>query len=187
MKFWQIAAWLGAVALVGLIVAAFTGLFTGGKPPFIVQVVPAGIESAKADAGRDPETFLVELYSNYQDPKADFTPLFDEAPNYFDPEMVALIRQDQKLSNGEILAFEADPICDCQDYDKISADIQILNATATTAKAGVVLTDTAAPDTRSLAYDLVKVDGHWRIHDISYAKSYPSLRQHIIDADKPVT
>lgn len=183
MKFWQIAAWLGAVAVIGLIVAAFTGLFTGGKPPLTVEVVTAGIESAKADAGRDLETFLTELYSHYQDPKVDFTPLFDKAPDYFDPEMVVLIRRDQSFH--ELLAFEVDPICDCQDFDKITADIQILNSTATTAKAGVVLTDTGQSP-RSLSYDLVKIDGHWRIHDIS-SQNYPSLRQHIIEADKAVT
>ncbi len=183
MKFWQIAAWLGAVAVIGLIIAAFTMPLPGGTK-FIEIKVDLPAAPAAPDPAVEAKAFLTELYSHYQDSKVDFTPLFDKAPDYFDPEMAALIRQDQKLSNGEILAFEADPICDCQDFDKIAADIQILNATATTAKAGVVLTDTGQSP-RSLAYDLVKIDGHWRIHDIS-SQNYPSLRQHIIDADKSI-
>ena len=183
MKFWQITAWLGAVAIVGLIALVFMMPLPGGSKVVSIKVDLPPPAFAGPDANTiEAKAFLTELYSHYQDSKVDFTPLFDKAPDYFDPSLLALIRQDQKLSNGEILAFEADPICDCQDYDKISADIRILSVTATTAKAGVILTDTGQSP-RSMAYDLVKVDGHWRIHDIS-SPAYPSLRQDIVNADK---
>ncbi len=152
----------------------------------VAAILLAGCQAAHATADNDAadaKAFLTGIYSNYQTSNEDFTPL--ETPgDYFDPAMVALILQDQKQNDGDVGAFEVDPMCNCQDYGKITADIKILDVTATTAKAGVVLSDTMAPGERSIAYDLVKIAGHWRIHDIGYGADYPSLRQHIIDTDK---
>jgi len=102
------------------------------------------------------------------------------AAQWFDAEMAALMTEDARLSNGEVGALDADPVCDCQDYGKLSANIKIEQVTTTTARAQAVITETDTsftPDARqprTLTYSLVLENGEWRIHDIG-TKSIPSL------------
>ncbi len=128
------------------------------------------------------KAFLTGLYSHYDGKTLDFSPLVEHAPEWFDPDMIALMAKDQKLAGDEVGALDNDPVCDCQDYGKLSAEVTVLTADAQHARASAVVTETdpsvAAEDRkpRSFSYDLVRVDGQWRIHDIG-TQTTPSLRE----------
>lgn len=128
----------------------------------------------------DPKAFLDRLYSHYGGADSAFSPMGTRAAQWFDAEMAALMTEDARLSNGEVGALDADPVCDCQDYGKLSANIKIEQVTTTTARAQAVITETDTsftPDARqprTLTYSLVLENGEWRIHDIG-TKSIPSL------------
>ena len=125
--------------------------------------------------------FLGELYSHY-DGHEHFSPLGEAAPRYFDKGLVALIREDDRLSNGEIGALDHDPVCLCQDYEAVVADMRVLSETASTMRIGVVLSDRTSLSLRNVIYDLVKVGGQWRIHDLS-SSTMPSLRVHLTESN----
>ncbi len=133
--------------------------------------------------------FLNNLYSHYATGPSDFDPAFKNQSDYFDPPMLALMAEDARLNKDEAGALDGDPICDCQDYGKLTAAVTIDSATATEAKATVIVTETdpsvRAEDRkpRTFTYDLVAVDGQWRIHDLT-TPDMPSLRQLFIQSNK---
>ena len=138
------------------------------------------------DTAPDVKAFLVELYGHYNGATHDFSPLLDKAPVYFDADLIALMQENQRVTpQGDVGALDFDPVCACQDYGKLNANIHVLAATAKTAKAAVILHDDGpSPGADvSLSYDLVKVGGAWRIHDIG-TTDVPSLRQLLITANK---
>ena len=142
----------------------------------------SSIVASSQETMPDPQAFLTRLYAHYSGNTADisFSPTGAQAPQWFDREMVGLMAEDARLASGEVGALDGDPICDCQDFGTLSANIKIEQVTATTARASVIITETGAtysPETRqprTFTYDLVMEDGDWRIHDIG-TKDMPSL------------
>lgn len=149
---------------------------------------PAAPVAQAVPPAADPKAFLQALYANYDGRDHSFSPLGDKAADYFDPDMLGLMSNDAKVTPaGDVGALDGDPICDCQDFGALKAAITVHQATATHATAVVTITetDTHFGDTvpQTLTYDLVLVNGAWRIHDITSA-STPSLRALFVEADK---
>lgn len=128
-----------------------------------------------------PASFLTAIYKHYLSTDTPFTTLNENAPSFYEPGMLALMAEDARFNEGSVGAIEADPICRCQDWSSISADIRVLRGTAATASVRVVITDTGVSYTKreTLTYELVKVEGSWRIRDI-VASDKSSLRQDLI-------
>ena len=155
----------------------------------IMAILAAGLLMAGCAAAQpapDAKAFLQGLYAHYDGHDMDFSPLNENAPQWFDPEMVALMDEDHKLSDGDLTVIDADPICECQDYGRITADITVTEVGPDHATANVTVAETdpsfEGAEPRHLAYDLRLVNGQWRIHDIG--NSYrPSLLQAYIDSN----
>lgn len=151
----------------------------------VAVIVMAGC-TRSGDTSPDAKAFLTELYGHYNGATHDFSPLLDKAPAYFDSSLIALMQENERVTpQGDVGAMDFDPVCACQDYGKLSAGIHVLAATTTTAKVAAVLHDDGVSPGAdvSLSYDLVKVAGGWRIHDIG-TTDVPSLRQWLIKANK---
>lgn len=95
------------------------------------------------------------------------------APMIFDARLTALIRKDEAQPQGEIGALDSDPICDCQDFDRIKLrSIRFLRRTSNKATAKVRFTNLRT--TSVLKYTLTKSMRGWRVTDIGYS-DMPSL------------
>lgn len=135
------------------------------------------------------KVFLVKLYSHYPQRRgaSAFDPTGRGAPAVFDPAMIALFREDARLTpKGDEGAIDSDPICHCQDDDGMVSTVEAVTpAGPSKATAQVRLRFTAARpvETVRLDMDLVVVNGQWRIHDI-HAKDEPSLRAVIEDSNR---
>lgn len=139
---------------------------------------PSSAAPATGDAA-DAKAFLEGLYAHYKSSKNNtFSPLDKDLKAVFDPDMVQLLAKDAKLLKGEVGAMDGDPLCDCQDFDSIAANITIQSATATTAKATADLK--VFTETHHNSFDLVKVNGAWRVHDVQEI-GQPSLRKMLED------
>ena len=77
---------------------------------------------AAGPTAKQATAFLRQIYANYR--KADYSPLKDNGARVFDAAMVALIKEDARLSNGEVGALDFDPVCQCQDSSGIKATVQ---------------------------------------------------------------
>jgi len=138
---------------------------------------PAATDSADAAAAK---AFLDGLYVHYKTYSATATtwaPMDANVKEVFDPDMVALLAADTKALKGELGEIDGDWLCDCQDWGSLSADITILSASPTAAKAASVIRDTQIKDEAAKrdTFDLVKTPAGWRIHDMGTADQ-PSLR-----------
>lgn len=171
---------------VGIVLAVMCSLSACDK-------VPAGTSStaiSSSVAAPAPEAFLARLYSHYNGDATNtsFSPTGDQASQWFDKEMVALMAEDSRLANGEVGALDGDPVCGCQDFGKLSADIKIEKISAAAARANVIVTETDAAFSaearkpRIFTYDLVKEGDDWRIHDIA-TKDMPSLHDWLVKSN----
>ena len=134
-----------------------------------------------ADAA-DAKAFLVGLYAHYQTSKNNNFNLFDtNSGEVFDPDMIALLKADTKALKGDLGEIDGDWLCDCQDFTSIVATVNVTAATPATAEATADFHDTVDPrPSERDSFDLVKVNGAWRIHDMS-TPAQPPLRKTLQD------
>ncbi len=127
----------------------------------------------------DAKAFLDGLYAHYKSAKDhSFSPMDAAAREVFDPEMIQLMADDSKILKGEVGAIDGDFLCDCQDYETIDATVAVQSATPATAKATADFK--VFDSTHHNSFDLVNVNGAWRIHDVTEA-GQPSLRTMLRD------
>lgn len=149
----------------------------------IGAVALAPFPAAAADAA-GARIFLEGIYSHYPAApgREEYFPTGPGAPQVFDPGMVALLREDERLADGEVGAIDADPLCDCQDDGGLQVTIGDVRLTGpSSAKATVALrfSQAAAPTFERLEISLAVVGDQWRIHDIG-SRATPSLRAYLI-------
>jgi hypothetical protein len=140
---------------------------------------PAAAGSDAADA----KAFLDGLYAHYKTSKDNtFSPFDANQADALDPDTMALMKADDKALNGDLGDIDGDWLCDCQDFQSISATVTVQSATATEAKATADFTDSMEPGDKPKhdTFDLVKTPAGWRIHDMGTADQ-PSLRKVLTD------
>ncbi len=135
---------------------------------------------ASGDAA-DAKAFLDGLYAHYKVSKDNtFAPFEANVAEVLDPDTIALMKTDDKLLKGELGDIDGDWLCDCQDFESITAVVTVQSATPTDAKATAVFTDTMDGKPKTDTFELVKTPAGWRIHDMGTADQ-PSLRKVLSD------
>ena len=145
------------------------------SPP--VTAAPAAASGDAADA----KAFLDGLYAHYKTSKDNtFAPFDANQTDVLDPDTIALMKADEKALNGELGDIDGDWLCDCQDFESITAVVTVQSATPTDAKATAVFTDTMDGKPKTDTFELVRTPAGWRIHDMGTADQ-PSLRKVLSD------
>lgn len=124
------------------------------------KMILTALALAAAQAAQAPREFIEKVYSSYSE--EGFNPLA-EPGLYFSPELTGAIEKDS--SGGEVGYLDGDPLCDCQDYDRLSAKVVTIlqpSARAATAHVHVDL----GKEERDLQLRLVLTPLGWRISDI---------------------
>jgi hypothetical protein len=140
---------------------------------------------AGAPDANSARAFVQTLYSHYPQPSNGpfFDPTGKNAVAVFDPGMVALFKEDQKLAKGEVGFVDADPLCQCQDDGGLKVKILSVNLKSAQAATAVVDLHFEGGQPNPLTLHLVVVNGQWRIYDLS-AKDMASYRADFIKANK---
>jgi uncharacterized protein DUF3828 len=126
---------------------------------------------AAAPTAESPRAFVERIYSGYRDP--DYSPLAHPRRIFAAP-LVAAIREDRRLSRGEVGYMDADPLCQCQDPAGLRPLLrEFVRTTPSTATARVLL-DFEGSEARDLRLRLVRTAAGWRIADLATADE-PSL------------
>ena len=119
--------------------------------------------AAQQPAVATPRGFLAQVYAGYR--RRDYNPR-GKPDRIFAPELATAIRTDEKLAHGEVGYLDGDPLCDCQDYQKITLDIRAL-AQPTSRRATARVRVSLGIDTpRDLTLELARTPAGWRIADI---------------------
>ena len=138
--------------------------------------VPAAAQDQKSATA-----FLAEIYTHYKDGAEPPDPA-----TVYDPVLQKLIADDATALDGDVGVLDGDPICDCQDYDIRAVKLTVhmrgpgrADATAAFKNLGRAVT---------VRFDLVAVDGAWRIADIrnsGMGSLKQALQDEIAGARKP--
>jgi hypothetical protein len=109
--------------------------------------------------------FVERMYAAYADDSTSPAPLGADAPSLFAPKLLALIRDDQRRERGEVGLLDFDPICGCQDFQRLTVKAIHFQALAPgRLRATVNLVNDGQP--KSIGFILVVQDGQWRIADV---------------------
>lgn len=152
-----------------------------------VALAIAGLASAGRAAPPAPGgagAFLHRIYSHYPHrPGASaFDPVGRSAPAVFDPSMVALIRENLRLTpKGDAPDLDGDPLCDCQDDAGMKVRIGAISLTDPGRATASVDLDLSG-EHRHLGFDLTRVGSQWRVHDI-HTRDTPSLRAYLVKSN----
>ena len=181
------AVWGAALAALALAACQKAPVATNSPPANMAattNAAPTAAPAANTDAA-DVKAFLTGLYAHYAQPATDAGPSWapmdvDAKGNgleVMDPDLVALMHAYDKSQTGdEVGPIDGDWLCDCQDWEKITAVITVDSANATTAKAHSDFTDSSEPGkTKHVTFELTKTAAGWRVHDIGTAED-ASLR-----------
>jgi hypothetical protein len=116
--------------------------------------------AAQAGAG-DPNSVVYMLYRNYRPGSAGMaTPGFG---TFLTPEARTQLNRARAADE-----LEADPFCDCQDWETIEVQAVLLTFdTADTATAAASIADTVdGRKPRSIVFRLRRTSVGWRVHDV---------------------
>ena len=133
-----------------------------------VQVV------APPSATEGAEAFVRALYASYADGD-DARPWSGEG--VWSPRMHALIRRDAELATEDLPYLDADPICNCQDWERLS----VRAVTLATAHDGAVVATVRfvnAGEDKTSVLKLERGRLGWRVDDV-LNPGYPSLAENI--------
>lgn len=118
-----------------------------------------------------PRAFIQRIYAGYSNKNYDPLAHLDRI---FAPRLTAAIREDTRLAHGEVGYLDGDPLCDCQDYERLRADIFSLKSPVRTSAIADVHLDYGTGETRVLQLRLVLTRWGWRVADIG-SSDEPSL------------
>jgi hypothetical protein len=111
-----------------------------------------------------PRAFLAQVYDGYR--SHEYNPL-GRLDEIFAPELAAAIREDARLANDEVGYLDGDPLCDCQDYQKVTATIRGLKLAGARKATAAIDVDLGVDAVRHLRIELVRTGSGWRISDVS--------------------
>ena len=132
--------------------------------------------------GQSAREFLQQVYAKYAGNGEGPQTLGKDAPKLFAPELLALIREDQRRSQGEVGLLDHDPICSCQDFEGLEVTaIKVTPGRAARAKAEITFVNSG--NAVRVGFELVRKSRHWRILDVIEAE-IPSLRAYLANGLK---
>ena len=116
---------------------------------------------------------------------SDFDTLGPAMPMIFQPSLIGLIKEDQRLADGDVGALDGDPICDCQDSADMTFTIKSVRASGPARASAIVVRRApgGATELENITLDLAQSGGHWRVWDV-HTKDTPSLRAMLIKSNR---
>ena len=127
---------------------------------------------ATSQPAESPASFIRRIYAGYS--RKGYNPLATPG-KFFSPTLTAAIAKDS--AGGEVGYLDGDPLCDCQDYDRVSARIlSIKQPSARSANARVHVT-LGPRESRDLRLSLVLTPSGWRIADVVGTDGHSLLRE----------
>jgi hypothetical protein len=144
------------------------------------EMILAALALAAAAPAETSRAFVTRLYAGYA--HKNYNPL-DRLDRVFAPRLAAAIREDTRLAKGEVGYLDGDPICDCQDYAKLTARIRsLVTPSAASATANLHL-NYGTGEARDLTLKLVLTRAGWRVADVG-TKEEPSLLRALEESNR---
>lgn len=121
---------------------------------------------AATPAAETPKLYMERLFASYHN--RGFNP-FDHPERYFAPKLLAAIKEDARLANGEVGYLDGDPICQCQDPNGLHASVTGVTHKARNKAIVRVSISYTGYEPQPTTYVLIRTSAGWRIADVSSA------------------
>ena len=129
----------------------------------------APTQTARTDDG-SAEAFIAAIYAAYNGKNSKGVRLDSEAAlrRYFDPSLAAMISKDEQAARRrkDMPTLDGDPFVDGQDWEISTVNIAMSNVTGTSATATATFVSAGTPT--KVIYDMIRINGAWRIRDITW-------------------
>jgi len=142
---------------------------------FLACILPA----AQAQTAQQADTFLRQLYGQYEHPSAPDGPnIFGKrAASVFSPGLLAIIRRSERATpKGDVGKLDFDPVCSCQDSDGLKLKGLRVTMNGTGKALATAMLFFPEPTTIEVRLSLIYTPQGWRIDDI-WTKDVPGLRK----------
>ena len=145
------------------------------------------LETTAPSTADGAEAFVRALYVSYSEAE-DADPW--SGPRVWSRRMNALVQRDRELANGDLPYLDADPICDCQDWEKLSVRSVALSPMRADGSVEATVRFINAAEDHTVLLKLVRETDGWRVDDVMNP-GYPSLAENLaasnaqIEAGKP--
>jgi hypothetical protein len=162
-------------------------IMRNGNKSFLAFMATCAVvltSAASSAPANSPEAFLRQLYAPYIPHGKPIAFSYPDAAAIVDAPLLALLRRDQEKAGGEVGALDYDPVCQCQDWNRIKiVSIRTTGANDKNASLDVTFDDGFDAERRreTVHYELVRVAGAWKIHDIG-SHDAASLRALLLNA-----
>jgi hypothetical protein len=143
-------------------------------------LLAAAAAAAPGQPADTPRAFIQKIYAGYAN--KNYNPL-SHADRIFAPRLVAAFNEDSRLAKGEVGYLDGDPLCDCQDFVKIGAQVRSLSQPSKQSALATVHVTYGTGEARDLKLKLQRTSRGWRVADIG-TKEEPSLLSAIEKANR---
>lgn len=144
------------------------------------QPAPAVQASGDLRTASSPEPFIRALYASYSDAD-DANPWAGDA--VWSRRMAALVRRDQELAGEELPYLDADPICSCQDWGRVSVQSVVLRVATMQGAIDATVRFVNLGVTETTILRMVREESGWRVDDIVNADGYPGLADQLAQSN----
>jgi len=135
-------------------------------------MIIAALLLAGSQPAESPVAFIHQAYAGYR--HSGYSPLL-HPDRLFSPALTAAIRKDG--SGGEVGYLDGDPLCDCQDFERLSAKILSIRRQGTRAAAARIHVTLGPGATRDIKLNLVRTHAGWRISDVIDPRGHSLLEE----------
>ena len=130
----------------------------------MLALLVAAATPAAPGAAATPRGFVAQVYARYAN--REFSP-FTQPERIFAPRLLAAINEDSALNQGEVGYLDGDPLCQCQDYERITATITGYQKLTPGLASVRVHVELGLDQARDLKLRLARTRAGWRIADVS--------------------
>ena len=138
------------------------------------------IIGAAAQPAESPKVFMERLYAAYR--QTNYSP-FTHPDRVFAPRLLAAIKEDSKLADGEVGYLDGDPVCQCQDTGGMHPSVASVTRQGADKAVVRVSIGWEGEKARPATFNLVRTRDGWRIADVSSADE-PSLLKSLEAANR---
>lgn len=155
----------------------------------LFALTTGGCATASAQEGSEgAREFVQAVYASYSNDPEATPPMAGDSHDIWSDRMSALIARDQELANGELPYLDADPICNCQDWENLTVQsVQISQPRdgRSGRLARVHFTNADSQETVVLRLSGNPNQG-WKIDDVLNEGDHPSLAEALAASNRRI-
>ncbi|MBX3477786.1 MAG: DUF3828 domain-containing protein [Brevundimonas sp.] len=149
------------------------------QPPKTATLIAMAAPAAQAEDGAGAETFVRALYASYADGD-DARPWSGD--RVWSARMNALVRRDAELATEDLPYLDADPICDCQDWERLAVRAVALSPVGADGSVEATVRFVNGGEDKTALLKLKREADGWRVDDVMNP-GHPSLAQNLAESN----